>query len=119
MPRRDSWNEQLRRGALDFAILLAVSPEPKYGLAIIQYLEASTDLVVAEGTVYPILGRLTRDGYVRAWWVDDEGAHPRKYYQLTRTGAARLAMMTAEWSALSGKIARLIAAGRGGSCGAQ
>src|SRR5262245_43261878 len=119
MQRRDGWNEQLRRGALDFALLLAVSAEPQYGLAIIQYLEGRTDLVVTEGTVYPILGRLTRDGYLHAWWVDDEAAHPRKYYRLTPAGAARLAMMTTEWSALSARISQLIAAARGGSRGAQ
>ena len=110
---RDPWQEQLRRGALDFAILLAVSPGPKYGLAIIQYLEAFTDLVVTEGTIYPILGRLTRDGFLHAWWVDDEGSHPRKYYRLTRIGAARLRVMTAEWSTFTDKISRLIDAAEG------
>ena len=58
----ETWQEQLRRGSLDLAILLTVSDGPRYGLAIIQHLEAFTDLVVTEGTIYPILGRLTREG---------------------------------------------------------
>ena len=58
----ETWQEQLRRGSLDLAILLTVSSGPRYGLSIIQHLEAFTDLVVTEGTIYPILGRLTRDG---------------------------------------------------------
>ena len=51
----ETWQEQLRRGSLDLAILLTVSPGPRYGLAIIQHLETFTDLVVTEGTIYPIL----------------------------------------------------------------
>src|ERR1700704_150368 len=103
----DNWHEQLRRGGLDLAILLAVSAGPRYGLAIIQHLEAFTDLVVTEGTIYPILGRLTRDGLLEAQWVDGEAPHPRKYYRLTRVGAKRLADMKGEWRAFSEKIERL------------
>jgi PadR family transcriptional regulator PadR len=64
----DTWQEQLRRGGLDLAILLTVSAGPRYGLTIIQHLEAFTDLVITEGTIYPILGRLTRDGLLDAQW---------------------------------------------------
>jgi len=106
----DTWQEQLRRGGLDLAILLTVSTGPRYGLAIIQHLEASTDLVVTEGTIYPILGRLTREGLLDAKWVEGEAPHARKYYRLTRAGARRLADMTAAWRAFAGKINRLIAA---------
>lgn len=112
---RETWLEQLRRGGLDLAILLTVAGGPRYGLAIIQHLEAFTDLVVGEGTIYPILGRLTKEGLLDAAWVEDEAPHPRKYYRLTRRGAKRLAEMTAEWRAFAAKIDRLIAAtARGG-----
>jgi PadR family transcriptional regulator PadR len=106
----DTWQEQLRRGSLDLAILLTVSTGPRYGLAIIQHLEAFTDLVVTEGTIYPILGRLTRDGLLEAQWVDDEAPHPRKYYRLTRAGAKRLADMKGEWRVFAEKIDRLMTA---------
>jgi len=86
----ETWQEQLRRGSLDLAILLTVSAGPRYGLAIIQHLEAFTDLVITEGTIYPILGRLTRDGLLAAEWVEGEAPHARKYYRLTRTGVKRL-----------------------------
>ena len=104
----DVWYEQLRRGTLDLAILLTVSAGPRYGLSIIQHLEAFTDLVVTEGTIYPILGRLTREGLLDASWVEDDAPHPRKYYRLTRSGAKRLAQMKREWRLFSGKIDRLI-----------
>ena len=104
----DTWHEQLRRGSLDLAILLSVASGPRYGLALIQHLEAFTDLVVTEGTIYPILGRLTREGWLDAYWVEDEAPHPRKYYRLTRAGARRLTEMKAQWRTFTQKIERLM-----------
>jgi PadR family transcriptional regulator PadR len=104
----ETWQEQLRRGSLDLAILLTVSTGPQYGLAIIQHLETFTDLVVTEGTIYPILGRLTRDGLLAAEWVEGEAPHARKYYRLTRAGVKRLDTMKAEWRAFADKIGRLM-----------
>jgi PadR family transcriptional regulator PadR len=106
----ETWQEQLRRGSLDLAILLSVSTGPQYGLAIIQHLESFTDLVVTEGTIYPILGRLTREGLLQAAWVEGEAPHARKYYRLTRAGTRRLADMQAEWRAFVEKIDRLMVA---------
>ena len=111
--RFDKWTEQLRRGGLELAILLAVSSTPRYGLEIIRYLQDSTDLVVAEGTVYPILARLTRNGVVEAEWVSDEAPHPRKYYRLSRLGRKTLSEMLDYWTSFSRRINHLIgAAGR-------
>jgi PadR family transcriptional regulator len=104
----DTWQEQLRRGTLDLAILLIVSTGPRYGLAIIQHLEEFTDLVVTEGTIYPILWRLTREGLLDANWIEDEAPHPRKYYRLTRQGAKRLEQMKSEWQSFAEKIDRLM-----------
>jgi len=108
-----TWQEQLRRGSLDLAILLTVSAGPRYGLAIIQHLEAFTDLVITEGTIYPILGRLTRDGLLAAEWVEGEAPHARKYYRLTRLGVKRLAEMKDQWLVFARKIGRLMAAAEG------
>jgi PadR family transcriptional regulator PadR len=108
------WQEQLRRGSLDLAILLAVSTGPRYGLAIIQHLDAFTDLVVTEGTIYPILGRLTREGLLAAEWVEGEAPHARKYYRLTRPGTKRLAEKKDQWREFVGKIGHLIAAAEEG-----
>ena len=110
----EAWQEQLRRGGLDLAILLAVSTEPRYGLDLIRHLEAFTDLVVTEGTIYPILGRLTREGLLSAQWVDHEAAHARKYYRLTPSGVERLSEMRAHWHSFTGKIDRLLEAAEAG-----
>jgi PadR family transcriptional regulator PadR len=104
----ENWQEQLRRGGLELAILLAVASSPRYGLAIIRHLEEYTDLVVTEGTIYPILARLTRDGVLEAEWVADEGPHPRKYYRLTAKGRRELEQMTAHWETFTSKIDRLV-----------
>ena len=108
----ENWQEQLRRGGIEMAILLAVAPAPRYGLEIIRHLEELTDLVVTEGTVYPILARLSREGLLADEWVRDEAPHPRKYYRLTDKGRRTLDHMLAHWTAFSDKIARLIRAAR-------
>ncbi|MGB5293585.1 MAG: PadR family transcriptional regulator [Thermoanaerobaculia bacterium] len=109
----DKWREQLRRGGLELAILLSVSSIPRYGLEIIRYLQESTDLVVTEGTIYPILGRLTRSGVVEAEWISEETPHPRKYYRLSSQGRKALDEMLDHWSSYRSKIDHLVeAAGR-------
>ena len=104
----ENWQEQLRRGGLDLAILSTVAPESRYGFEIIRHLKESTDLVVAEGTIYPILGRLTREGLLSARWNASEGPHPRKYYQLTAAGRRVLDDMTDHWREFTKKIDKLL-----------
>ena len=107
----EKWREQLRRGGLDLAILLSVSSKSRYGLEIIRYLQEATDLVVTEGTIYPILGRLTKNGLVEAEWVAGESSHPRKYYRLSRTGRETLDEMLDHWERFRHKIDHLVATG--------
>jgi PadR family transcriptional regulator len=110
-----AWEEQLRRGGLELAILLSLVGGSKYGLEIIRHLEATTDLVVAEGTVYPLLARLAKDGLLASTWVADEGPHPRKYYRLTDRGRRRLRYMTEHWREFTRKMDRLLNSASGGS----
>lgn len=100
----ENWQEQLRRGGLEFAVLLTLSGESRYGLDIIRHLEESTDLVVNEGTVYPLLARLAQQGTLETEWVADESPHPRKYYRLTKAGRARLDAMKRHWDSFSRKL---------------
>ena len=104
----DRWREQLRRGGLELAILLSVSSTPRYGLEIIRYLQEATDLVVTEGTIYPILGRLTRSGVVEAEWISGETPHPRKYYRLSNQGRRALDEMLDHWNSYRSKIDHLV-----------
>ena len=103
----EHWQEQLRRGTLELAVLLAIAPERRYGLEILRHLEFA-DLVLAEGTIYPLLARLERDGLLKADWVEGEGPRPRKYYQLTPSGRARMKKMCEEFRAVAGGIEQMI-----------
>jgi PadR family transcriptional regulator PadR len=103
----EHWQEQLRRGTLELAVLLAIAPERRYGLEILRRLEFA-DLVLAEGTIYPLLARLERDGLLDAEWVEGEGPRPRKYYRLTPAGRARMTAMSEAFRAVAGGIEGMI-----------
>ena len=68
-----------------------------YGLEIIRFLEQRSQLVLAEGTVYPILNRLKAEAMLTSEWVEADAGHPRKYYSLTTAGRQRLRLMAAAW----------------------
>ncbi len=112
--KRDGWQEQLRRGGLDLAILATVAAGPRYGLEIIRHLKERSELVITEGTVYPILGRLAREGVLLAEWVHDEAPHPRKYYRLSSSGRTALAEMAEYWQRFAKGIAHLLRDAEGG-----
>ena len=88
--------------------MLAVAAEPRYGLDIIRHLDGERDLPLPEGTIYPLLSRLTKDEVLEAEWRPTE-PHPRKYYRLTERGRQRLKEMCGEWHAFTGKMNLLIA----------
>lgn len=98
----DNWERQVRKGWLELAILASLWSDRLYGLDILRRLEADSDLVLAEGTIYPILNRLKRDGWIESKWVESEAGHPRKYYWLTAAGRRRtVAMARHAWGFLS------------------
>lgn len=89
----ENWQAQVRKGWLEVAILSILWKQRMYGLEIIRELEARSDLVVAEGTVYPVLSRLRAEGVVNAEWVESDSGHPRKYYALTPAGRKRTILL--------------------------
>ena len=82
------WESQLRKGSLDLAILAILWERRCYGLEIIRALRADGGVELAEGTLYPILMRLTEESLLESTWVESESGHPRKYYRLTKDGHA-------------------------------
>jgi PadR family transcriptional regulator PadR len=76
---------QLRKGFLAFCVLKACSKEPKYTSDIIGQLR-DAELVVVEGTIYPLLSRLQKDGLLMHEWQESEQGPPRKYYRTTDYG---------------------------------
>ena len=105
----DKWEVQLRKGCLELAILAALWDGRRYGLEILRRLESDSDLIVSEGTVYPLLSRLKALGLVRSEWVESEAGHPRKYYALTPAGKKRALEMAGIWTRFSSSMGKLLA----------
>ncbi len=105
----EKWEVQLRKGSLELAILAALWDGQLYGLEILRYLESNSDLIVVEGTVYPLLNRLRALGLVESEWVESDSGHPRKYYQLTAAGRQRALEMTRIWARFSASMTNLLA----------
>jgi PadR family transcriptional regulator, regulatory protein PadR len=105
----DKWEVQLRKGCLELAILAALWEGKLYGLEILRRLESDSDLIVSEGTVYPLLSRLKSLGLVRSEWVESDAGHPRKYYALTTTGKQRGREMAGMWTRFSSSMDKLLA----------
>lgn len=95
------WRSQIKRGTLEFCVLLMIKRQPSYGYEIISTLEKYPVLAARENTIYPLLRRLMKEGYVSAAWQESaEGLPPRKYYAVTDKGRAYLAEMAEEWEHL-------------------
>jgi len=105
----EKWEIQLRKGSLELAILAALWQGRLYGLEILRHLEASSDMIVVEGTVYPLLNRLRGLGLVESEWVESEFGHPRKYYRLTAAGRLRAQEMSLIWSRFAARMNSLLA----------
>jgi len=103
------WEVQLRKGCLELAILASLWDGKLYGLEILRVLESDSDLVVSEGTVYPLLSRLRGLGLVRSEWVESDSGHPRKYYELTAAGKRRAREMAATWKRFASSMNALVA----------
>ncbi len=96
----DNWTTQLRKGILEFGVLAAVRGRRVYGYEIVKTLGAVDGLVIGEGTVYPILSRFKRDGFVTTSLVESPEGPARKYYELTPLGRKELARMRTAWRAV-------------------
>ena len=93
-----AWKSQLRKGAAELAVLATLDRSETYGLDLLERIRAAGGLDLSEGSIYPLLNRLQKEGKILGRWVEDaDAAHPRKYYALTDDGRALLAGMLAEW----------------------
>ena len=104
----DKWEVQLRKGCVELATLATLWSGRLYGLEMLRRLEHCSGMVVAEGTIYPLLGRLERAGMIEAEWVETGLGHPRKYYTLTIAGTHRTLEMTRLWSSFSSNVDQLL-----------
>ena len=93
----DNWSTQLRKGMLELCILNAIRGTSLYGYDIVRKLRNIEGLVISEGTIYPILSRLKREGFVQTTIKESTEGPPRKYYELTAKGEKILGQMNDYW----------------------
>jgi PadR family transcriptional regulator, regulatory protein PadR len=109
MATGDQRNSQLLRGVLDLCLLAVVAEEPAYGYEMTKRLRARGLSIVAEGSIYPLLGRLEREGLVETYRAASNGGPPRKYYRLSREGQRQLAAGVSEWRATRSAVDAVLA----------
>lgn len=102
----DNAKSQMRKGMLEFCILLLLSREASYANDIILRLKEA-ELIVVEGTLYPLLTRLKKDGLLSYEWRESSQGPPRKYYALTPEGQVFLNELNDAWNELAHTVGLL------------
>lgn len=100
-------NAQMRKGVLELCILSIISNKEAYTSNILSALKEA-QLLVVEGTVYPLLTRLKNDGLLSYRWEESTSGPPRKYYSLTDEGNVVLDTLKSNWQQLSDSVTSLI-----------
>ncbi|WP_285687150.1 PadR family transcriptional regulator [Actinoplanes sp. NBRC 103695] len=101
----------LRRGTLEFCVLAMVEREDIYGTEIVRRLGEERSLATTEGTIYPLLSRLRRVGWLDSKWSESPTGPPRRYYSLTDGGRAALSNFRTEWTSFRQTVDRLVGTG--------
>jgi PadR family transcriptional regulator PadR len=95
--RQDALLAQMRRGTLQYCVLSLLADEERYGFDLVRGLSELDGMVTSEGTIYPLLSRLRRDGLVESTWQESPSGPPRRYYRLTTAGRDALEGFRLEW----------------------
>ena len=96
----------IRKGLLEFLILKIVSSDKVYVADILKRL-STTEFATQEGTLYPLLSKMRREGLVDYEWQESDAGPPRKYYQLTAKGKAQLAELNDYWKEINATVSQL------------
>ena len=102
----DNAKSQMRKGMLEYCIMLLLSKKSAYASDIIQQLKEA-NLLVVEGTLYPLLTRLKNDGVLSYEWQESTQGPPRKYYVLTDEGRELLSQLDSAWEELENTVHHL------------
>ena len=97
---------QMRKGILEYCILSIIDKQEVYTSDILEALRQA-DLLVVEGTLYPLLSRLKNNGLLKYRWQESTDGPPRKYFTLTDDGQEMLAALNQEWSIVSNAITKI------------
>ncbi len=108
MEKADSTIAQMRKGVLEMCVVAAISSREAYASDILERLKQS-QLIVVEGTLYPILTRLKNEGFLNYRWEESNSGPPRKYYSITPEGSAFLSDLRTGWDELVNAVSALVA----------
>jgi PadR family transcriptional regulator PadR len=96
----------IRKGLLEFLVLKIISTREMYVADMLQRL-GTTEFATQEGTLYPLLSKLRREGLVDYTWQESDAGPPRKYYTLTAKGRAQLAELNDYWKSINATMTQL------------
>lgn len=99
---------QLRKGVLQFCVLACLRGEPQYGKEIAEKLGVPKTLLDSEGTLYPLLSRLRKQGWVETTWRESPAGPPRRYYGLTEEGKNALKDFSEIWEGFSSHVDEIL-----------
>ena len=97
----------MKKGVLEMCILSIIQRREAYASDILEELKSS-ELIVVEGTLYPLLTRLKNAGLLQYYWEESKTGPPRKYYQITESGSTTLHHLSNSWSSLVNAVGELI-----------
>lgn len=107
MEKADSTIAQMRKGVLEMSVLAAINGNEAYASDILDRLK-NAQLIVVEGTLYPILTRLKNEGFLSYRWEESTSGPPRKYYSVTPEGLAFLEELRSGWTGLVNAVNLLL-----------
>lgn len=99
---------QMRRGVVEYCVLALLSRRERYAVELVEVLTRH-DLIAGEGTVYPLLSRLRKQGLVESTWQESAAGPPRRYYKVSDEGAVAVERFARDWAVLSGSVDGIIA----------
>ncbi len=99
-------NPQFKKGVLELCVLVLVKQKDQYGYELAQNL--TNQIAIAEGSLYPLLRRMTKDQYLRTYTAKSSEGPPRKYYQLSDLGEKYMEELISEWNVFQGSVNNLI-----------
>ena len=103
-------NPQFKKGVLELIVLESVRKKDMYGYELVEDVSQVVD--VNEGTIYPLLKRLTNEHYFETYMRESTEGPPRKYYHLTAAGILHRDLLEAEWEEFQTRVSRFLKEGK-------
>ena len=99
---------QMRRGTIEYCVLALLRSEDRYAFDLVRELASLDGMVTSEGTIYPLLARMRKEGMVATTWQESPSGPPRRYYRLTPKGREALVTFADEWTRFRDAVDQLI-----------